>query len=104
MNELATAVAEAADAAGHPRDSQPARLEVEVAVSNHDKVPWHRAPRVVLPFGQFGQWAFFCWPGYYKGNNDPVQNVQPKLRLATTLPLARLTGQRLLRREICHQS
>lgn len=43
VNELATAVAEAADAAGHPRDSQPARLEVEVAVSNHDKVPWHRA-------------------------------------------------------------
>lgn len=38
VNELATAVAEAADAAGHPRDSQPARLEVEVAVSNHDKV------------------------------------------------------------------
>lgn len=53
MNELAAAVAEAADAAGHPRDSQPARLEVEVAVSNHDKVSWHRAPQAVLPFGQF---------------------------------------------------
>ena len=40
VNELAAAVAEAADAAGHPIDSQPARLEVEVAVSNHDKVLW----------------------------------------------------------------
>lgn len=40
VNELASAVAEAANATGHPTDSQPARLEVEVAVSNHDKV-WH---------------------------------------------------------------
>ena len=38
VNELASAVAEAANATGHPTDSQPARLEVEVAVSNHDKV------------------------------------------------------------------
>ncbi|CAJ1381888.1 unnamed protein product [Effrenium voratum] len=38
VNELAAAVAEAAESAGHARDWQPARLEVEVAVSNHDKV------------------------------------------------------------------
>ena len=40
VNELASAVAAAANATGHPTDSQPARLEVEVAVSNHDKV-WY---------------------------------------------------------------
>eukprot|EP00441_Pelagodinium_beii_P038306 CAMPEP_0197626310 /NCGR_PEP_ID=MMETSP1338-20131121/5339_1 /TAXON_ID=43686 ORGANISM="Pelagodinium beii, Strain RCC1491" /NCGR_SAMPLE_ID=MMETSP1338 /ASSEMBLY_ACC=CAM_ASM_000754 /LENGTH=424 /DNA_ID=CAMNT_0043196843 /DNA_START=33 /DNA_END=1307 /DNA_ORIENTATION=+ len=38
VNELADAIAEAMGSPGHPRDLQPARMEVEVAVSNHDKV------------------------------------------------------------------
>eukprot|EP00931_Biecheleriopsis_adriatica_P049335 TRINITY_DN28539_c0_g1_i1.p1 TRINITY_DN28539_c0_g1~~TRINITY_DN28539_c0_g1_i1.p1 ORF type:complete len:431 (+),score=87.50 TRINITY_DN28539_c0_g1_i1:76-1368(+) len=38
VNELATAIANAMGSPEHPRNLQPARLEVEVAVSNHDKV------------------------------------------------------------------
>lgn len=38
INELVTAVREAIGVPNHPVSKQPARLEVEVAVSNHDKV------------------------------------------------------------------
>lgn len=38
VNELADAIALAMGSPGHPIDMQPARMEVEVAVSNHDKV------------------------------------------------------------------
>eukprot|EP00930_Biecheleria_cincta_P082621 TRINITY_DN72326_c0_g1_i1.p1 TRINITY_DN72326_c0_g1~~TRINITY_DN72326_c0_g1_i1.p1 ORF type:complete len:264 (-),score=49.41 TRINITY_DN72326_c0_g1_i1:19-810(-) len=38
VNELASEIADAMGSPGHPRDIQPARMEVEVAVSNHDKV------------------------------------------------------------------
>eukprot|EP00448_Togula_jolla_P039445 CAMPEP_0170629620 /NCGR_PEP_ID=MMETSP0224-20130122/33463_1 /TAXON_ID=285029 /ORGANISM="Togula jolla, Strain CCCM 725" /LENGTH=424 /DNA_ID=CAMNT_0010957421 /DNA_START=1 /DNA_END=1275 /DNA_ORIENTATION=- len=38
VNELSTAIGEAMGVSGYAIDRQPARLEVEVAVSNHDKV------------------------------------------------------------------
>lgn len=38
VNQLATAIREALGVPAYPVDHQPARLEVEVAVSNHDKV------------------------------------------------------------------
>eukprot|EP00928_Gymnodinium_smaydae_P057142 TRINITY_DN40417_c0_g1_i1.p1 TRINITY_DN40417_c0_g1~~TRINITY_DN40417_c0_g1_i1.p1 ORF type:complete len:482 (-),score=81.32 TRINITY_DN40417_c0_g1_i1:33-1397(-) len=41
---LADRVAHAMDKVGHPTDQQPARLEVVVAVSNHDKVREYFAP------------------------------------------------------------
>eukprot|EP00927_Polykrikos_kofoidii_P061916 TRINITY_DN56743_c0_g1_i1.p1 TRINITY_DN56743_c0_g1~~TRINITY_DN56743_c0_g1_i1.p1 ORF type:complete len:477 (+),score=95.21 TRINITY_DN56743_c0_g1_i1:88-1518(+) len=41
VNELATAISKAMGSPGHPIVKEPARLEVEVAVSTHDKVKAH---------------------------------------------------------------
>jgi len=48
INELAIAIAGAAGSPDHPRDLQPARMEVEVAVSNHDKAKAYFKPPPAL--------------------------------------------------------
>eukprot|EP00444_Apocalathium_aciculiferum_P049030 CAMPEP_0183516368 /NCGR_PEP_ID=MMETSP0371-20130417/14152_1 /TAXON_ID=268820 /ORGANISM="Peridinium aciculiferum, Strain PAER-2" /LENGTH=469 /DNA_ID=CAMNT_0025714087 /DNA_START=54 /DNA_END=1461 /DNA_ORIENTATION=- len=53
INELGNAISKAAGSPDHPRDLQPARMEVEVAVSNHDKVKafFKHPPTILLDEG-----------------------------------------------------
>mmetsp|Transcript_158347 Transcript_158347/g.507857 ORF Transcript_158347/g.507857 Transcript_158347/m.507857 type:complete len:154 (+) Transcript_158347:353-814(+) len=53
INELGDAISKAAGSPDHPRDLQPARMEVEVAVSNHDKVKafFKHPPTILLDEG-----------------------------------------------------